>query len=152
MSQGSQQAITHVLQQDSKVLGTLLNKLNQLAQMNQLLAQNLEPKLVPHCQVANLENNCLTVITNNAIWATQFRFQIPSLLDKLRMAPELTQLKSIVCKITPVIGQREVPEPTEFRLMPKLSLQTAGIILATAKSIQNPKLQSIMQRIAKNIG
>ncbi|MDR3478526.1 MAG: DUF721 domain-containing protein [Gammaproteobacteria bacterium] len=150
MSQGYQQAITHVLQQDSKILGTLLNKLNQLAQINLILAQNLEPKLAPHCKVANFENHCLTVVTNNAIWATQFRFQIPTLQAKLLKHSDFAELRSIVCKIIPVIGQRETPALDQSRIVPKLSLKTAEIILDTAQNIKHDKLRLIMRKIAKN--
>jgi hypothetical protein len=148
MSQGYQQAITHVLQQDSKVLGVLLEKLNQLSQINQILAQYLDPKLAPHCIVANYENHCLSVITHSAIWATQFRFQIPTLQTKLVEHADLTELRSITCKIIPAIGQRE--DSKQSRIVPKLSLQTADIIRDTAKNIKHDKLRLIMCKIAKN--
>ena len=150
MSQSSQQAVTHVLQQDSKVLDSLLNKLNQLTRLNSILAASLEEKLIPHCQVANYANDSLTVIVYNAIWATQFRFLIPSLIPRLRNEPELAQLKNIVCKITPQIGLREAPSSQVIRLMPKLSFASAEIILHTAQSIKHEKLKSVMERLAKN--
>lgn len=151
MTQDSQQAITHVLQQDSKVLSTLFDKLKQLKQLNQLLAEYLDAKLVTHCQVANLENGSLIVITDNAIWATQFRFQIPDLLPKLRQHPALYHLKNIACKIRPAQGKRQIPEAEQPRPMPRLSINTAEIILATASSIKHDKLQAVMRRIAEHI-
>jgi hypothetical protein len=149
MTQDSQQAITHVLQQDSKVLETLLFKLKQLKQLQQIVAEYLEPKLSTHCQVANLTSNCLIIITDSAIWATQFRFQIPSLLPKLQQHPQFYYLKNILCKIrlaTTEQGGREPVQP----VIERLSSETAQIILDAAKLIKHSPLKNIMQKIAKN--
>lgn len=148
MSQGSQQAITHVLQQDSKVLGTLLHKLGHLAKLNQILAENVDKKLAPYCQVANYANEVLTVITPNAIWATQIRFLLPILLTKLQQHPEFSQIKNIICKISPQNAPYLSPEPPVIRTMPKLSAATAKMVLDTASMIKHEKLQTILQRIA----
>src|SRR5579872_6007610 len=99
MTHASQQAIMHVLQQDSGTLESLLIKFKQLKHIEQILASYLDAKLASRCQVVNLEKNHLTVITNSAIWATQFRFQIPTLLQQLQQHPELCDLKKMTCKI-----------------------------------------------------
>jgi hypothetical protein len=147
MLDGSQQAITHVLQQDSRILETLIGKLKHLKQIEQLLNGHLDDKLAKHYQIANLENNCLTVITEKAIWATQFRFQIPQLLNQLRQHPEFYQLKHIYCKIQP---KNHPSKPANVTPMPQLSAETAAIVLETAKTIRHEKLQAIMNRIASH--
>jgi hypothetical protein len=147
MSLISQQAIPHVLQQDSQILQTLLEKLKQLQQLDALLAEHLDPRLASHCQVATLENNCLIVITDNAIWATQFRFQAPTLLPKLRQHPQLYALKNISCKIRP---KHNVDLPKPERPVARLSLETAAIITETAQSIPHQGLQAIMLKIASH--
>lgn len=151
MSQESQQAIMHVLQQDSAILESLLSKLKRLAELQTILTQYLEPKLASRCQVANLETNSLTVITDSALWATQFRFQIPTLLTKLHGHPELAHLTKIICKIRPAPNKQQPPESSEAPPMSRLSQQTADMILTAAKSIKHEKLQAIMKKIAQNI-
>ena len=149
MSHDSQQAITHVLQQDSKVLDALMLKLKQLKQLQQILSEYLDSKLINHCQVANLDNGCLIILTDSALWATQFRFQIPDLLAKLRQHPQLYHLKHIYCKIRPAQNVRRIPEASEPP-MSRLSLETSQMILDTASTIKHDKLKTIMQKIAKN--
>jgi hypothetical protein len=149
MSHDSQQAITHVLQQDSKVLDALMQKLKQHKQLQQILTEYLDAKLITHCQVANLDNGCLIILTDSALWATQFRFQIPDLLAKLRQHPQLYHLKHIYCKIRPAQHIRRIPEIDQAP-MPRLSLETAQMILETADTIKHDKLKTIMQKIAQN--
>lgn len=148
MSGDAQQALTHVLQQDSQVLGSLLDKLSHLKHLNKILSDQLDPKLVTHCQVANYENTLLVILTHNAIWATQFRFQIPQLVTKLRQYPEFKDLKNIQCKLIPTTYTRQIPEAHKTQAMPLLSLQTSQLILDLASNIKYDKLREVMKRIA----
>jgi hypothetical protein len=147
MSHESQQAISHVLQQDSKVLDFLLVKLKHLQELQNILAVFLDKKLAAHCQVANLENNCLTIVTDNALWATQFRFQIADLLGELRKNPELCALREIRCKVRPKNHQSA---PAKATTVQRLSKATSQNVLETAKHIKHGSLKVIMEKIAQN--
>lgn len=147
MSQDSQQAISHVLQQDSKVLDFLMVKLKRLQELQNILSGFLDKKLVQHCEVANLENNCLTIITDTALWATQLRFQIADLLGELRKNPELCALREIRCKVRPKKNQK--PEPQHDPVQ-RLSQAAAKNVLETAKHIKHDSLKLIMEKIAQN--
>jgi hypothetical protein len=151
MSQESQQAIMHVLQQDSPVLDVLMGRLKYLYELQIILTAYLDTKLANRCLVANFENGCLTVITESALWATQFRFQAPTLLEKLKLHPEFVILKKIICKIRPAPNKRALPVAPEVPPMPRLSQQTADRIILAAATIKDEKLQAIMQKIAQNI-
>ncbi len=148
MSQESQQAIMHVLQQDSPVLSSLLARLKYLNGLQTVLNQHLDAKLANRCLVANFENACLTVITNSALWATQFRFQKPTLIQELNTHAEFSQLRDIVCKIRPAPNKREVAVADHS--MPPLSPHSARLILLSAKTIKYEKLQTIMEKIAQH--
>ena len=148
MSEASQQAITHVLQRDSDILGPLFAKVNQLSQFNRIMALYLDTALAQHCQVASYELNHLLVITDLAIWATQFRFQTPDLLEKLRQHDEFRGLKNIQCKISPARHEPQIPEAYHGQAMPKLSLATASIVLDLAKTIPHKALSEVMKKIA----
>lgn len=151
MSGATQQAITQVLQQDSKLWEGLIIKIKQLKQLNKILHAHLDPKLALHCEVANLDQDCLIVITNSAIWATQFRFQAPALLPLLKQHPLLFQLKTLTCKIQPQIPKHQGPELAKPVPMPRLSPETAEMINESAKTIKYSRLQAIMKKIATNI-
>jgi hypothetical protein len=148
MSHDLQQAISHVLQQDSPAIDSVLNKLKQLTELQNILHSYLAEKLAEHCQVANYENNSLCIITNTALWATQIRFQIPNLLTQLRQHDELRALREIRCKIRP---KTRAPQPAAMPPVERLTLETAQIILAVAKNIKHDPLKAIMEKIAENI-
>jgi hypothetical protein len=151
MSKDSEPAITHVLQQDSAVLESLLQKLRYLKDLQTVITQYLDTKLASHCQVANMEMNKLTVITDSALWATQFRFQIPALLTKLHTHPELAILTKIICKIRPAPNKPPTGAPAdETKTMPRLSAHTAQMIHQAATTIQHEKLRAILIKIAEN--
>jgi len=73
----------------------LIVKANQLTQLNRLFKSLLEPTLAQHCNLAKLEKDQLTVIVDNAAWATKFRFSIPDILKNLRIQPEFKMVKTI---------------------------------------------------------
>ncbi|MES2218342.1 MAG: DUF721 domain-containing protein [Pseudomonadota bacterium] len=147
MSQDSQQAISHVLQQDSQIIDAVLLKLKQLRELQNILHNYLDEKLAPHCQVANFENNSLCIITNTALWATQLRFQIPNLLTQLNQHVELAGLREIRCKIRP---KQHLQQPVVSSPLERLSLETSLVLLETAKTIKHQSLKKIMEKIAQN--
>ena len=152
MSLDPQQAISHVLQQDSPALGNVLHKINQLRDMQQILSTYLTDKLAPHCKIANFEQNCLVVITDTALWATQFRFQTPTLLTQLRQHEILASLQEIQCKIRPPLRPDKISETTQTpSLLTRLSKQTALALIATAQTIKYNSLKKIMEKIAAAI-
>ena len=68
----------HILNNDGKTLQNLFQKVALLSEFNHIFAQYVEPTIVAHCKVANLQNNCLIVIVDSGNWATQLRFLIGS--------------------------------------------------------------------------
>jgi hypothetical protein len=150
MAQDIQLTTLHVLQQDSAILGSILNKLKELHALHKILATYLDTKLASRCAVSNLEENCLTVVTESALWATPLRFQIPNLIEKLRQHTELSDLAKIICKIRPAQHKPKPPDTQTERLAPRLSAQTAELISASAATINDEKLQAVMLNIAKH--
>ncbi|WP_298627821.1 DUF721 domain-containing protein [uncultured Legionella sp.] len=71
--------------QRSMLLEELSNKVKQL----------LPENLASACHVGNFSKGCLTLSTTNAAWASQLRYAIPELRDKLRKEAGMYQLTSI---------------------------------------------------------
>jgi hypothetical protein len=128
----------------------ILDKLQLFKDLHAILAQYLDSKLAAHCLVTSMVNGHLVVITHSALWATQFRFQIPSLIPKLQTHAPFSALRNITCKISPS-SKNQIPEAPPERAMERLSPQTSELIMTAAKTIQNEKLKAILQKIAKNI-
>lgn len=79
----------------NKDLQTLVIKAKQLNQLNRLFKSSLESTLAKHCSLAKMEKDQLTVIADNAAWATKLRFTIPDILKNLHIQPEFKSTKSI---------------------------------------------------------
>ncbi len=80
-------------------LGYILQKVNQLNEINRKIADHLDPNLKKHCQVANLNNGQLTIIAANSAVATQLHYMTPDLLRRFRTDPALQSIHTIQCKV-----------------------------------------------------
>ncbi len=137
----------HILKHQNKILQNIMNKIDELKNLNQIFAENLEPHIVKHCEVVKFEKNCLFVIVENGNWTTQLRFQIPDLIKKLQKHVELQNLNGIICKTRPhhTLGKAEKPRK---KMMARLSQETAEHLIATAKLIQDENLKKKLEKIA----
>jgi len=125
----------------------LFNKAAELDTLNALLAQHLESPLRDHCQAAKIENGKLTLVTDSAVWLAQLKYAIPDLLFQLRSHVELTHLGKIIGKVTVPIQQTKQPhQPAPITI----NKEQAEQLQQTANNIQNPRLQAILEKIAKH--
>lgn len=140
--------ITHYLKQDSKTLGALLSKLNQLKRWNNWLAECLieEGSLVNHCQIVNLIGNSLIAIADTPHWLTRIRFHIPELLPKLRKYPGLEKIQAICCKIQPNYMHQKSKKTRQPQTI--LTPKTASLVREMANKMSDEKLRGIFERIA----
>ncbi len=143
-------SISHYLQQDSKSLGKILAKVNQLQQWNNWLKESLEQdSLLPqHCFIVSLSGTSLIVLADNPHWVTRFRFHIPMLLPKLRKYSDFEKIQSICCKVQPnyiPVSSRKNREPQQ-----KLSTKSADIMRETAKKVADEQLRIVLEKIAEN--
>lgn len=100
MSELAPPSIGKLLNKEQSALQRIFAKVQQLKQLNEVFTQCLEPQLRKHCIVANVYPDKLIVLSENAAFATQFRFSIPELLPLLRKKhPLFRELKTIECKV-----------------------------------------------------
>jgi len=140
--------IASFLKEDNKSLGSLLRRLNQLKRWNTLLAQCLPPMsgLEKHVQIVNLKQQELIVLADTGAWMTQFRFNIPDILIKIKQLPEFAQVKTISCKVFP---QYKGVNLHKKRPPQQMSSATTSILQQTANKIQSPELKDIIEKIAR---
>lgn len=98
----------------NKQLADLCQRSIQLEELSHKITQFLPPELANECQVGGFVKGCLILTTTNSAWASQLRYAIPELRDKLRIEAKMYQLSSI--KIT-------VREPIKPVAAPKSSIQ-----------------------------
>lgn len=98
MKHNTIRSINYLLQ-NSPTIAKLYNKLQQLEQLNTIVANFLPPKIAKQCTVSNLRDGILILTTTSPIWNHQINFLKMDLLDKLRRSdPIWISIKSISVK------------------------------------------------------
>ena len=93
----------------NKQLTEICHRSMQLEELSHKVSQLLAPELSPHCQVGSFNKGCLVLTSVNAVWASQIRYSIPELRDKLRKEAGMYQLMSIkVVVIEPKFDEKKV--------------------------------------------
>jgi hypothetical protein len=92
-------SITEIMSQEHTSLQFILNKVNMLKELNAVLQQVLEPNLARQCQIANINNDTLVIVSKNAAIATTLRFKVPDLLPQFQQHPVLKNIQHISCKV-----------------------------------------------------
>jgi hypothetical protein len=79
----------------NKQLADICQRSVQLEELIEKINHLLPTELAPHCKVSSFNKGCLILIASDAVWASQIRYALPELRDKLRKEAGLYQLSSI---------------------------------------------------------
>ncbi|HBI22194.1 MAG TPA: hypothetical protein DDY37_06395 [Legionella sp.] len=74
----------------------------QLEALDEKINTYLPEALRDQCHVGSFKNSCLVLVTSDPVWASQLRYALPELRDRLRSEAGIHQLASIkvtVCKL-----------------------------------------------------
>ncbi len=116
----------------------------QLEALQLQLSSSLPEALQAHCQVGSFTRGCLVIVTTDAVWASQLRYSVPELRDKLRREAKLYQLSSIKVTVatTEMARLRTTKRPTT------LSTTAQATITAGAEHCQYAPLKQALYRLA----
>lgn len=76
-------------------LADICQRAIKLEELNAKVVHHLPEHLRERCRVGSFTKSCLVLITNDSVWATQLRYALPELRDKLRSEAGIHQLASI---------------------------------------------------------
>lgn len=93
-------SLTNILT-TSPILSQIVRKVDQLAQLNRIVHQKLDPALAKHCRVANYRDGILILTTHSSTTGHLLRFAKSELLSTLRAMPEWCHLKAIKIHVRP---------------------------------------------------
>lgn len=79
----------------NKQLAEICQQSMQLEELSEKVLKLLPQELAPYCQVASFNKGCLHLTTSDANWASQLRYALPELRDRLRTEAQMYQLTSI---------------------------------------------------------
>ena len=135
-------AISHCL---NKQLADICQRSVQLEELSNKLAQFLPSELVQQCHVGSYNKGCLILMTTNAVWASQLRYALPELRDKLRTEAKMYQLSSIKVSITTPKTPYEKPAQSKRHL---LSEKAKATIISESRHCNYKPLQKALLHLA----
>lgn len=127
---------------NDQLLG-ICQRVIQLDELNHKVKAILDQPLRDNCQVGSFNKGCLLLATSNT-WATELRYCLPDLRDKLRKAglPQLTTINIAVVEDNQNITYKK-QNKTLLSPSAKESIQTASEICSY------PPLKAALCRLAE---
>lgn len=116
----------------------------QLEELNAKLALFLPETLRTQCHVGSFNKGCLVLITHDQVWASQLRYSVPELRDKLRCEAGIYQLSSI--KVTVAI--ESAAKPAKKTSIKPISTKARDNILAQASECSYLPLKDALLSLA----
>lgn len=132
----------------NRQLRDLCQKSLELEELSNQVEALLPTALAKICKVGSFTKGCLTLTTNDAVWATQLRYFLPELRDKLRKDAGMYQLSSIkVTVITPEIRHKKTKNVSKTILSEK----TKANIISESQQCSYHPLKKALLRLAEGI-
>jgi hypothetical protein len=106
--------------------------------------------LAAHSAPASYQNGVLTVLADNAIWASKMRHNLPAIIKKCCKQENLRALTRIKIKI----GVKNNTVETVIKPAPRttrISKSSATLILESAKHIADETLRASLERLGSNV-
>lgn len=129
----------------NKQLADICQRSLQLEDLSNKVAQLLPPNLASECHVGSFSKGCLILTTNNATWASQLRYAIPELRDRLRKEAGMYQLSSI--KVTVVESSNLFVNPAP-PVLHELSEKAKATIISESQQCTYQPLQKALLHLA----
>lgn len=81
-------------------LADICQRAIKLEELNAKIYGYLPENLRDQCHVGSFNNSCLVLVTRDPVWASQLRYALPELRDKLRGEAGIHQLASIKINVS----------------------------------------------------
>lgn len=118
----------------------------KLEELDEKIHNYLPEELREQCHVGSFKNSCLVLVTSNPVWASQLRYALPELRDKLRIEAGIYQLASI--KIS-VVMDNTTPQK-KSTAAPILSNSARETILSGSELCEYLPLKQALQRLVNS--
>ncbi|MGM9452595.1 DciA family protein [Legionella bozemanae] len=129
----------------NKQLTDLCQRSVQLEELTNKIKLMLPEALANECQVGSFNKGCLLLTTTDAAWASQLRYAIPELRDKLRKEAGMYQLSSI--KVTVIEPQIHYEKSRPLQKH-GLSEKAKATIISESQSCTYEPLQKALLHLA----
>lgn len=127
-------------------LSDILQRTLLIEEINIKLNKYLPISLKTHCSVGSFSRGNLVIVVNDPVWATQLRYALPELRDKLRVEAGLYQLTSI--KV--IIASPETIPSSKPSKRPLLTTHARTVINNMGDQCEYLPLKEALHQLAKN--
>lgn len=128
----------------NRQLAEICQRSVQLEEYTQIIDELIPAELAPYCKVSSFNKGCLVLGTTDAVWATQIRYAIPELRDKLRKAG-MYQLSSIKVNIEPPSEYKKVVKSKNY----ELTKQAKETIISESQNCSYEPLRKALIHLAE---
>lgn len=128
-------------------MNALVKKATDIERLNDIVQRYFPEAAQIPCKVGSFNHGCLVLLVSDPGWATQLRFSLPLLRDRLRQEAGLHQLSSIKIKLQ--IDGITVPQPKKNNKPSKLSSQAREHIVKSSASTYGP-LKAALERLGRS--
>ena len=122
----------------------ICRKSMQMDSLNQIVRNYLPSNLQDHCRLCSYEKGLLTFVTNDAVFASELRFCLSDIRDKLRKEAGFFQL--IATKII-IEAKGEYVKQTETEKTLSLSEASKFKLKEISERCNFPPLKSVLEKI-----
>jgi hypothetical protein len=127
-------------------LSSIYKEAAQLKALTALVQEQLGQSQPVPCQVSRFSEGCLVLTVEDAVFAAQLRYELPTLRDQLRKAG-LHHLTSIRIYLSPGTTQKAFKK---HKKAPILSNQAKKTIRESAKHCSYRPLQDALERLGEH--
>ena len=135
----------------SQCLNTKLAEIYQRAiildELNAKVISMLPEQLRGHFSVGSFNQGCLVLITQDPVWASQLRYHLPDLRERLRKDAGIYQLASI--KIS--VSADGIVQPATLKKFPPLSAKARDIIIAGSEQCDYTPLKKALEQLGAHV-
>jgi hypothetical protein len=127
----------------SPQMQAIIHKTAELNKLNQVLHAALPLELQGHFRVQSLNNQCLRLETDSAVWATRLRYFTPNLMKVLASQLKLIQIQCSVIPPQATASKRPAVHPT-------LSTQAKSMLSTTAAGVKDIRLKAALEKLSRS--
>ncbi|MCB1777630.1 MAG: DUF721 domain-containing protein [Candidatus Competibacteraceae bacterium] len=132
------------LSQQPGVLGQLIARGKELAQLNRIFQAYLPPHLRDHAVLIRMDEEAWTVQTDSAGWATRLRYKLYDIRQALGQQLNITLPKPHI-RVEPAAASSRSRRPPL-----SLTQENARLIEQTARNEPDPRLSAALHRLAQH--
>jgi hypothetical protein len=129
-------------------LAKLCSRVIELESLTAMVQLYLPKASSRHCVVGSFNKGCLVLVVTDPVWASELRYSLPELRDRLRRDAKLHQL--ITIKINMILTtDASAPAPKKHASSPRLTADARETILSGGSQCDYPPLKQALNHLAR---